>query len=47
MQLNMELHGVLGVLLISGYCRVPYRELYWADSPDVHTESRLQINFKK
>ena len=34
-----EMHVVLGVLLLSGYCRVPYRELYWADSPDVHNEA--------
>ena len=24
----------IAVLLLSGYCKVPYRDLYWADAPD-------------
>ena len=30
---------VLGVLLLSGYCRIPYHELYWATSPYLHNEA--------
>ena len=26
----------IAVLLLSGYCKVPYRDLYWADAPDTH-----------
>ena len=34
-----EIKVVLGILLLSGYCSVPYRELYWPDSPDTHNEA--------
>ena len=27
------------VLLLSGHCKVPYRDLYWADAPDTHNEA--------
>ena len=29
----------IAVLLLSGYCKVPYRNLYWADAPDTHNEA--------
>ena len=34
-----EIKVVISTLLLSGYCRVPYRELYWSVSPDTHNES--------
>ena len=34
-----EIKVVISILLLSGYCRVPYRELYWSTSPDTHNES--------
>ena len=34
-----EMHVLLGILLLSGYCRVSYHDLYWADSADVHNEA--------
>ena len=27
------------VLLLSGHCKVPYRDLYWADAPGTHNEA--------
>ena len=36
---NEEVVVVLSILLQSRYCKVPYRELYWYASPDIHNES--------
>ena len=30
----------LGLLLLSGCCKVPYGNLYWADAPSIHNEAR-------
>ena len=29
----------IAVLLLSGYCKVPYRDLHWRDAPDTHNEA--------
>ena len=34
-----EINVVISILLLSGYCRVPYRELSWPTPPDTHNES--------
>ena len=34
-----EIKVVISILLLPGYCRVPYRKLYWSTSPDTHNES--------
>ena len=34
-----EIKVVISILLLSGYCRVPYRKLYWSMSPDSHNKS--------
>ena len=34
-----EIKVVTSSLLLSCYCRVPYRELYWSTSHDTHSES--------
>ena len=34
-----EIKVVISILLLSGYFRVPYRELYWSTSPDTDNES--------
>ena len=34
-----EIKVVISILLLSGYCRVPYRELYWSTSPNIQNES--------
>ena len=31
-----EIRTVIAIILLSGYCKVPYRELYWTVSPDTH-----------
>ena len=36
---NEEIKAVISILLLSGYYRVPYCELYWSRSPDTHNES--------
>ena len=36
--LEDEIRTFIAVLLLSGYCKVPYRNLYWADAPDTHNE---------
>ena len=38
-----EIKVVTSILLLSGYCWVPYRELYWSMSPDTHNESVSKI----
>ena len=38
-----EIKVVTSILLLSGYCWVPYRELYWSTSPDTHNESVSKI----
>ena len=37
--LEDEIRTFIAVLLLSGYCQVPYRNLYWADAPDTHSEA--------
>ena len=37
--LEDEIRTFIAVLLLSGYCKVPYRDLYWADTPDTHNEA--------
>ena len=32
-----EIRTVIAIILLSGYCKVPYRELHWTVSPDTHT----------
>ena len=34
-----EIKVVISISLLSGYFRVPYRELYWSTSPDTDNES--------
>ena len=34
-----EIKFVTSILLLSGYCEVPYLQLYWSTSPDTHNES--------
>ena len=29
----------IAVLLLSGYCKVPSRDLHWTDAPDTHNEA--------
>ena len=37
--LEDEIRTFITVLLLSGYCKAPYRDLYWADAPDTHNEA--------
>ena len=37
--LEDEIRTFIVVLLLLGYCKVPYRNLYWADAPDTHNEA--------
>ena len=37
--LEDEFRSFIAVLLLSGYCKVPHRNLYWADAPDTHNEA--------
>ena len=37
--LEDEIRTFIAVLLLSGYCKVPHRNLYWADAPDTHNEA--------
>ena len=32
--LEDEIRTFIAVLFLSGYCKVPYRDLYWEDPPD-------------
>ena len=34
-----EIMVVISILLLPGYFKVPYREMYWSTSPDIHNES--------
>ena len=34
-----EMATVIVILLMSGYCRVLQRDLYWSDSPDTHNDA--------
>ena len=38
-----EIQGCYQHLLLSGYCRVPYRELYRSMSPDTHNEQDSKV----
>ena len=37
--LEDEIRTFIAVLLLSGYCKVSYRNLYWADAPGTHSEA--------
>ena len=37
--LEDEIRTFIAVVLLSGYCKVPYRSLYWADAPDTPNEA--------
>ena len=37
--LEYEIRTFIAFLLLSRYCKVPYRNLYWADAPDTHNEA--------
>ena len=37
--LENEIRTFIAVLLLLGYYKVPYRDLYWADAPDTHNEA--------
>ena len=37
--LEDEIRTFYVVLLLSGYCKVPYWDLYWGDAPDTHREA--------
>ena len=39
--LGDEIRSFIAVLLLSGYCKVPYRDLYWENAPDTHNEAVL------
>ena len=34
-----EVITVIAIILLSGYCKVPCRDLYWSGSPDTHNEA--------
>ena len=34
-----EVAALVAIILLSGYCKVPYRDLYWSVSPDTHNEA--------
>ena len=36
--LEDRIRTFIAVLLLSGYCKFSYRDLYWADTPDIHNE---------
>ena len=44
--LEDEIRTFIAVLLLSGYCKVPYRDLYWADAPNTQ-QSSLRCNEQK
>ena len=37
--LEDKIRTFIAVLLLSRYCKVPCRDLYWADAPDTHNEA--------
>ena len=37
--LEDDIRTYFALLLLSRYCKVPYRSLYWADAPDTHNET--------
>ena len=37
--LEDEIRTIIVVLLLSGYCKIPYRNLYRADAPDTQNEA--------
>ena len=37
--LEDEIRTFIAALLLSGYCKVPYQDLYWADAPVTHIEA--------
>ena len=39
--LEDEIRTFIEVLLLSGYCKVPYQNLCRADAPDTHSETVL------
>ena len=45
--INVVIKVVINILLLPGYCRVPFCELYWSTSPDTYNESVSKAIFKK
>ena len=41
--LEDEIRTFISVLLLSGYCKVPYRNFYWANTPDTHTMKQSYV----
>ena len=37
--LEDEIRTFIAVLMLSGYYKVPYQDLYWKDTPDTHSEA--------
>ena len=37
--LEDKIRTFIAVFLLSGYCKIPYENLYWADAPDTHNEA--------
>ena len=37
--LEDKIRTFIAVLLLSGYYKVPYRDIYWADAPNTHNEA--------
>ena len=36
--LEDEIKTFIAILLLSGYCKAPYRDLYWVATPNTHNE---------
>ena len=45
--LEDEIRNFIAVLWSSGYCKVPYRNLYWADALDTHKSHEVSCTVKK
>ena len=43
--LEDEIRTFISVLLLSGYCKVPYRNFYWANTPDTHTMKQSYVQW--
>ena len=41
--LEDETRTFISIVLLSGYCKVPYRNLYWANTPDKHTMKKSYV----
>ena len=45
--LDGEIRTFIAVLLLSEYCKVPYRDLCWEDAPDTHNEGVSWVMIRK